>query len=110
MRTSILRACPYPAKSSSIKRQHALAELKIDKSFVDGLGGDDESDQAISMAILGMAKALKIRTVGEGVETQAQPAWLARNGCDFVQGYLLSRPLTLDDYTQLISSRSGYSS
>ncbi|MDR5898561.1 EAL domain-containing protein [Halomonas vilamensis] len=87
-----------------------LAELKIDKSFVDGLGGDDESDQAISMAILGMAKALKIRTVGEGVETQAQLAWLARNGCDFVQGYLLSRPLTLDDYTQLISSRSGDSS
>lgn len=84
-----------------------LAELKIDKSFVDGLGGEDESDQAIAMAILGMAKALKIRTVGEGVETQAQLAWLAHNGCDFVQGYLLSRPLTLDDYTQLMSSRRG---
>lgn len=82
-----------------------LAELKIDKSFVDGLGGNDESDQAIAMAILGMAKALKIRTVGEGVETQAQLAWLAHNGCDFVQGYLLSRPLTLGDYTRLITKR-----
>ncbi|WP_083651483.1 EAL domain-containing protein [Vreelandella massiliensis] len=82
-----------------------LAELKIDKSFVDGLGGDDESDQAIAMAILGMAKALKIRTVGEGVETQAQLQWLADNGCDFVQGYWLSRPLTLEDYTRLMTER-----
>jgi two-component system CheB/CheR fusion protein len=83
-----------------------LAELKIDKSFVDGLGGDDESDQAIAMAILGMAKALKIRTVGEGVETQAQLQWLADNGCDFVQGYLLSRPLTLEDYTRLMTQHA----
>ncbi|KHJ50008.1 hypothetical protein PZ78_15420 [Vreelandella venusta] len=79
-----------------------LAELKIDKSFVDGLGGRDESDQAIALAILGMASALGIRTVGEGVETAAQLAWLVENGCDFVQGYYLSRPLALDAYAELI--------
>ncbi|WP_404465804.1 EAL domain-containing protein [Vreelandella aquamarina] len=79
-----------------------LAELKIDKSFVDGLGGKDGGDQAIALAILGMAKALGIRTVGEGVETPAQLAWLIENGCDFVQGYLLSMPLALDDFTSVI--------
>lgn len=80
-----------------------LAELKIDKSFVDGLGGKDEGDQAIALAILGMAKALGICTVGEGVETQAQLTWLVENGCDFVQGYLLSIPLALADFAALIS-------
>lgn len=78
-----------------------LAELKIDKSFVDGLDSADESDQAIALAILGMAKALNIRTVGEGVETHSQLSWLTANGCDYVQGYLLSRPLPLAEFTVL---------
>lgn len=81
-----------------------LAELKIDKSFVDGLGNADESDQAIALAILGMAKALNIRTVAEGVETQPQLNWLTANGCDYVQGYLLSRPLPLTEFTALVVS------
>lgn len=81
-----------------------LAELKIDKSFVDGLGSADESDQAIALAILGMAKALNIRTVAEGVETTPQLNWLTANGCDYVQGYLLSRPLPLAEFSGLISA------
>ena len=84
-----------------------LAELKIDKSFVDGLGGNDEGDQAIALAILGMAKALGIRTVGEGVETSAQLTWLIENGCDFVQGYLLSMPLPLAEFTTLIGASAS---
>lgn len=83
-----------------------LAELKIDKSFVDGLGSADESDQAIALAILGMAKALNIRTVGEGVETQSQLNWLTANGCDYVQGYLLSRPLPLAEFTVLVAAHT----
>ncbi|HAA44418.1 MAG: hypothetical protein XD36_2405 [Halomonas sp. 54_146] len=84
-----------------------LAELKIDKSFVDGLGESDESDQAIALAILGMAKALNIRTVGEGVETHAQLSWLNANGCDYVQGYLLSRPLPLAEFTALVAAHKA---
>lgn len=84
-----------------------LAELKIDKSFVDGLGDSDESDQAIALAILGMAKALNIRTVGEGVETHAQLSWLNANGCDYVQGYLLSRPLPLAEFTALVAAHKA---
>lgn len=83
-----------------------LAELKIDKSFVDGLGEKDEGDRAIALAILGMAKALGIRTVGEGVETSSQLAWLIENGCDFVQGYLLSKPLPLAEFAALITGSS----
>lgn len=69
-----------------------LAELKIDKSFIDGLAGRDRNDEAIVRAILGMARALELRTVAEGVETEAQRDWLREHGCDLLQGYLLARP------------------
>jgi two-component system CheB/CheR fusion protein len=69
-----------------------LAELKIDKSFIDGLAGRDRNDEAIVLAILGMARALELRTVAEGVETEAQRDWLHEHGCDLLQGYLLARP------------------
>jgi two-component system CheB/CheR fusion protein len=69
-----------------------LAELKIDKSFVDGVAGKDRNDEAIVRAILGMASALDLRTVAEGVETEAQREWLCDQGCDLLQGYLMARP------------------
>lgn len=78
--------------SLSYLKRLPLAELKIDKSFVDGLG-TDENDEAIARAILGMARALGLRTVAEGVETEQQLAWLQREGCNYIQGYLLSKPL-----------------
>lgn len=89
--------------SLSYLKRLPLAELKIDKSFVDGLGSD-ENDEAIAKAILGMAKALGLRTVAEGVETEQQLAWLQREGCDHIQGYLLSRPLPVDEFTELLQT------
>jgi len=79
-----------------------LRELKIDKSFVDGLGGDHE-DEAITQAILGLAKALELRTVAEGVETQAQLDWLKAMGCQVAQGYLLARPMEVVDFEDFIA-------
>ncbi|MWJ26650.1 EAL domain-containing protein [Halomonas sp. ZH2S] len=86
--------------SLSYLKRLPLAELKIDKSFVDGLGGHDRNDEAIAQAILSMASALGIRTVAEGVETWAQQAWLREHGCDYLQGFLLSRPLEADDFSR----------
>ena len=74
-----------------------LAELKIDKSFVDGLG-EDEDDEAIVRASLAMARELGMKTVAEGVETQQQLTWLQEQGCHCIQGYLLSRPLEAGDF------------
>lgn len=87
--------------SLSYLKRLPLTELKIDKSFVDGLGSD-ENDEAIARAILGMAKALNLRTVAEGVETEQQLAWLQRESCDQIQGYLLSKPLLPDDFLKLL--------
>ncbi len=78
-----------------------LSELKVDKSFVDGLG-DDPEDEAIASAILSLAQSLGLKTVAEGVETERQMAWLYEQGCDSAQGYLLSRPLETHGFESLM--------
>jgi two-component system CheB/CheR fusion protein len=94
--------------SLSYLKRLPLSELKIDKSFVDGLGQDSE-DEAIARAVLALAVAMELKTVAEGVETAVQLAWLREHGCDMVQGYLLSRPLEAVVFEDLIarSDRHG---
>ncbi len=65
--------------------------LKIDRSFVDGLG-DDPDDTAIATAIISLARSMGMRVVAEGVETQRQLDELRRLGCDHAQGFLFARP------------------
>ena len=74
-------------------RRHPLDVIKIDRAFVDDLGEDGRGDAAIVQAIVGMAKALKMRVIPEGVETAGQLARLIELGCDYAQGFHLSRPL-----------------
>jgi EAL domain-containing protein (putative c-di-GMP-specific phosphodiesterase class I) len=75
-------------------QRHPLNGLKIDRSFVDALGVDGDGDGAIVEAIIGMARALDMRVVPEGVETEGQLSRLEALGCRFAQGFLLARPLT----------------
>jgi len=76
---------------SQLKR-FPIDELKIDKSFIDGLGSDP-GDTAIVAAIVAMAHALGLLVIAEGVETIDQLTRLRNLGCDMAQGYLFSRPL-----------------
>ncbi|WP_028622457.1 putative bifunctional diguanylate cyclase/phosphodiesterase [Pseudomonas sp. Ant30-3] len=71
-----------------------LNTLKIDRSFIQDIPGATQ-DMEIVQAIIAMAHTLNLRVVTEGVETIEQFEFLERNGCDFVQGYLLSRPVPL---------------
>jgi diguanylate cyclase (GGDEF)-like protein/PAS domain S-box-containing protein len=75
--------------------------LKIDRSFVDGLGVEQERT-AIVEAVIGMARALSLDAIAEGVESEVQLAELQRLGCDFAQGHLFSRPLTPQKVTRLL--------
>jgi EAL domain-containing protein (putative c-di-GMP-specific phosphodiesterase class I) len=75
--------------------------LKIDRSFVDGLGEDPE-DSAIVKAIVSLAHALNLTTVAEGVETTRQMDHLVDLGCHFAQGYHFARPAPASDMDQLI--------
>lgn len=69
-----------------------LHRLKIDRSFIKDLPGDME-DEAIVLATLSMAHALGLEVVAEGVELAAQQAFLADQGCDHIQGWLVARPM-----------------
>jgi diguanylate cyclase (GGDEF)-like protein len=64
--------------------------LKIDRSFVSG----DQPSNAVLEMIVAMAKALGLKTIAEGVETQEQKDWLVQEGCDYLQGYLISKPIS----------------
>ena len=74
-------------------RRYPLDVLKIDRAFVCDLGEDGRGDAAIVQAIVGMAKALNMRVIPEGVETAGQLERLIELGCDYAQGFHLSRPL-----------------
>ncbi|MET0307053.1 MAG: EAL domain-containing protein, partial [Solirubrobacterales bacterium] len=75
--------------------------LKIDRSFVDTLGVEQEGT-AIVEAVIGMARALSLDVIAEGVENEAQLSELRRLGCDFAQGHLFSRPLAPQKVTSLL--------
>jgi diguanylate cyclase (GGDEF)-like protein/PAS domain S-box-containing protein len=75
-------------------QRYPLNGLKIDREFVAGLGSDGRGDAAIVEAILGMARALGMGVVPEGVETPGQLARLVELGCRYAQGYQLARPLS----------------
>ena len=76
--------------------------LKIDQSFVRDLA-TDPNDVAIVKTIIAMAHTLGMRVIAEGVETYAQLEFLRRQGCDGSQGYYCSKPLTADDFTELLA-------
>jgi EAL domain-containing protein (putative c-di-GMP-specific phosphodiesterase class I) len=82
-------------------KRFPIDRLKIDRSFVRDLGSD-EDDAAICNSIIGLAHALDIRTVAEGVETVLQLDWLRERQIDEVQGYLLARPMPFDELMPLL--------
>ena len=75
--------------------------LKIDRSFVQGVENNPAS-AALIRAIIGMADALGLETVAEGIETESQATFLARHGCRYAQGFLFSPPLSADEFSELL--------
>ena len=72
-----------------------VSKLKIDRSFVRDIAVNADA-AAIATAIISMAKSLNLRVIAEGVENEAQMAFLRAQHCDEIQGYYFSRPLTVD--------------
>jgi EAL domain-containing protein (putative c-di-GMP-specific phosphodiesterase class I) len=78
-------------------------EIKIDRSFVSGLG-TDKTDTAVTASIISLGRSLGMTVVAEGVETQSQHEHLRRLGCSVAQGYLLHRPATAEVVTALLEA------
>jgi diguanylate cyclase (GGDEF)-like protein/PAS domain S-box-containing protein len=89
--------------SLSYLKKFRVSKLKIDQSFVRDLTEDAE-DRAIVDAVIRMAGALGLETLAEGVETEGQLAFLRRQGCQAVQGYLFSRPLPAATFVEFVLS------
>ena len=89
--------------SLSYLRRFHLDKIKIDQSFVRDISVDPD-DAAITAAIIGMARNLKVAVVAEGVETREQCQFLRDHGCDTIQGYYFSKPLTADTFAEFLAS------
>ena len=89
-------------------RRFPFDMIKIDKAFVDDLGKNREAE-AIVRAMLELGRALGLRMLAEGVETEAQRLYLENEGCDEVQGFLFSKPMKVEDFrTLLMDDNSVY--
>ena len=92
--------------SLSYLRQFTVDRLKIDRSFVRDLPGNNDAE-AIAAAIVAMGLSLGLRIIAEGVETEAQAEFLQRISCKEGQGYLYAWPMTIDEFEAWISERES---
>jgi EAL domain-containing protein (putative c-di-GMP-specific phosphodiesterase class I) len=94
---------------SSLNRLKSLpiSSLKIDQSFIRDMNSNTDN-ASLTAAIIGMGHCLKLNVVAEGVERKEQLTFLRSQGCDEIQGYLLSHPMSAEKLTMRFR-RSSFS-
>ena len=85
-------------------KRFPIDTLKLDQSFVRDIT-TDPSDAAIAVAVIAMAHSLNLKVIGEGVEKEEQFAFLQKQKCDHVQGYLFSKPLPVEELEAFLAGR-----
>ena len=89
------------ASSLAYLKDFPVDTLKICQSFVLNLPHNDD-DNAIASAVLSLAQGMSLSSVAEGVENQQQAAFLRERNCDYIQGFLFSKPLPADELEMLL--------
>jgi len=92
--------------SLSYLQSFPFDKIKIDRSFIVGLDGNPQVG-AIIRAVIGLAHGLHLPVIAEGVETKDQLAFLKREGCDDMQGYLIGRPEPIEHYAREVGRAAG---
>ncbi|HEU5271206.1 MAG TPA: GGDEF domain-containing protein [Jatrophihabitans sp.] len=93
--------------SLSYLQRLPVSEVKIDRSFVTGLGGEDPvSTRALISTIIGLGDALGLRIVAEGIEDQVTLNQLRDMGCDVAQGYFIARPMAHQQLSQWLAQHA----
>jgi EAL domain-containing protein (putative c-di-GMP-specific phosphodiesterase class I) len=87
-------------------RRLPVDQLKVDRSFIEGLGSRDD-DRAIVSAVVNMGHSLGLSVLAEGVETDEQLSELRSLGCDLGQGYRFARPRPATELEELFGSRAA---
>ncbi len=90
--------------SLSYLKRFPIDKLKVDQSFVRDITTDTD-DAAIVQTIISMGHGLRLKVIAEGVETAEQLAFLKKRGCDEIQGFYFSKPLTVEDFREYVKSR-----
>jgi EAL domain-containing protein (putative c-di-GMP-specific phosphodiesterase class I) len=88
----------------SYLRTTPIDQLKIDKSFINNIKAGS-TDTAIVGAIIAVAKSMNLQVMAEGVETEQQLNYLIEQKCEAVQGFLFSKPLSVDDVEQVLQGK-----
>jgi EAL domain-containing protein (putative c-di-GMP-specific phosphodiesterase class I) len=84
-------------------KQLPVDTLKIDRSFVRDIGlGENADEGVLAQAIISLGHSLRLKVIAEGVETDAQVRFLKRHGCDEVQGFFYSEPVSPEAYGKLL--------
>ncbi len=91
--------------SLSYLQRFPIDTIKIDQSFTVNVATDPE-DAAIITAIIGIAKALHLNILAEGVETQEQVSFLQQAGCQYAQGFYYSKPLSTEDFVSFLKTHT----
>ncbi len=83
-----------------------VKRLKVDASFVMGIG-KNRDDEKIVEAVIGLGQSMGLSVVAEGVETVEQLRFLKDRGCDEIQGYLISKPLPPSEFRKFVANFPG---
>jgi EAL domain-containing protein (putative c-di-GMP-specific phosphodiesterase class I) len=87
--------------SLSYLRRLPVQTLKIDRSFIADIPHDDTA-ATLAESIISMAHGLRLNVIAEGIETESQLRRVQSYGCDAIQGYLISRPVTADAFSAML--------
>lgn len=96
--------------SLSLLQDYPFDTLKVDRSFITRINSQDTRATALCESIIKMSHSISLKVIAEGVENENQVNWLKERGCDYIQGFVRSKPLTDSELVSLIDANPHRSS